>query len=65
MTNKQIKNKVVYGMLVRLTFDGAFQRSKIYGQNASDERRKEFRNYMSSMLPETFKAIRARNRYTD
>jgi hypothetical protein len=42
MINKEIQEKVIGGMIIRLTFDGGFQRSKIYRPNASGAKRKKF-----------------------
>jgi hypothetical protein len=65
MINSEMKEKVIGGMLIRLTFDGAFQRSKIYGKNVSSVKRKEFRDYMTTELPNIVLTIQKRKRYTD
>jgi hypothetical protein len=65
MGNKKIQEKVLGGMVIRLTFDGGFQRSKIYRPNVSDVKRKEFRDYLTSELPKIISAIQRRKRYND
>lgn len=65
MVNKEIQEKVLSGMVIRLTFDGGFQRSKIYKPNVPDVKRKEFRAYLTSQLPKILFAIQRRKRYND
>lgn len=65
MINKEIQEKVLGGMVIRLTFDGGFQRSKIYRPNVSDVKRKEFRAYLASELPKILSAIQRPKRYND
>jgi hypothetical protein len=65
IVNKEIQEKVIDGMIVRLTFDGEFQRSKIYGTNVSDTKRKEFRAFIASELPKILLSIQRRKRYND
>lgn len=65
MGNKKIREKVIGGMVIRLTFDGGFQRSKIYRPNVSDAKRKEFRAYLISELPKILLNIQRRKRYND
>jgi len=52
-------------MVIRLTFDGGFQRSKIYRPNVSDANRKKFRAYLISELPKILLAIQRSKRYND
>ena len=65
MSITKIKNKVREDVIVRLTFDGAFQRSKIYKKKISDHDRKEFRKYMAIILPRTINKIQKWKRYSD
>ncbi|MEP7377401.1 MAG: hypothetical protein ABI675_28620 [Chitinophagaceae bacterium] len=65
MTSKEIKANVIGGMVIRLTFDGGFQRSKIYKPNVSDAKRKEFRAFLTSELPKILLAIERRKKYND
>ena len=65
MRSKEIQEKVIGGMIIRLTFDGGFQRSRIYRPNVSNANRKGFRAYLISELPKILLAIQKRKRYTD
>ena len=60
----EIKKAATEGILVRLTFDGAFQRAKIYKKNISNVQRKEFRNSVAALLPKFLKKIQKRKRYS-
>lgn len=60
MGSKEIQEKVIGGMVIRLTFDGGFQRSQIYRPNVSDARRKEFRGFHTSECPKTLFVIKRR-----
>ena len=60
-----VKEKVIDGMIIRLTFDGGFQRSRIYRSNVSDVKRREFRKYLALELPKILMSIRKSKRYCD
>jgi hypothetical protein len=65
MTSREIKEKVISSMLVRLTFDGSFQRSKIYSSKASAKDKKKFRDFMASELQQFLKNIEKQGSYSD
>lgn len=60
-----IKQKATEDIIVRLTFDGSFQRAKLYKSNASVLERKLFRQHMAVKLAGILNKIQARKRYTD
>lgn len=63
MTVIETKKVAKESMIIRLTFDGAFQRAKIYDKKATDAERKEFRNTIADLLPKYLKRIQNRKRY--
>jgi hypothetical protein len=65
MNFAKIKTTAKEDIFVRLTFDGAFQRSKIYKRNVPDTNRKEFRKFMAVILFQTLGRIQKRKKYTD
>jgi hypothetical protein len=64
MNLTSVRKNVLQDILVRLTFDGSFQRANIYKKNVSDEMREEFRKSLASILPVTLDKILARKKYT-
>src|SRR5262245_61793553 len=65
MATRKLKTKVVSGILIRLTFDGAFQRAKIYAKSIPEEKRKALRKYITFELPKTLRANEKRKQYSD
>lgn len=65
MTNTNIKHAATEGILVRLTFDGAFQRANIYRRNLQSFQKKKFRNSIALLLSKYLKQIRNRKKYKD
>lgn len=65
MKKSDLHTKVVEGIIIRLTFDGGFKRSKIYAPKASESQRREFRRYLSSKLSEIISEVELKKRYSD
>ena len=65
MKKSDLHTKVIEGMIIRLTFDGGFKRSRIYAPKASESQRREFRRYLSSKLAEIMLEVQLRKRYND
>lgn len=63
MTIIETKKVAKESMIIRLTFDGAFKRAKIYDKKATDAERKEFRKTIADLLPRYLKRIQNRKRY--
>jgi len=65
MSIVNIKDAAIDGILLRLTFDGAFQRANIYKGNLKAVQRKEFRNSIAVLLSKYLKQIKKRKKYKD
>ena len=65
MAINETKKTARESIFLRLTIDGAFQRSKIYEKNVSDASRREFRKFIGELLHKTLTEIQRRERYTD
>ncbi len=60
-----LKQNVLQDILVRLTFDGAFQRANLYNNKATDKEKKEFRRSIAELLPITLREIQQKKDYSD
>ena len=57
--------EAINDILIRLTFDGAFQRAKIYKENTTALERETFRRSMALLLPITLNEILAKEKYSN
>ena len=62
MAINETKKTARESIFLRLTIDGAFQRSKIYEKNVSDASRREFRKFIGELLHKTLTEIQRRER---
>jgi hypothetical protein len=66
MTIRSIKAQIIDNIIVRGTFDGALQRSRVYlDDQSTPAQRKVFRHYLSRELDELLRDILGRKRYLD
>jgi hypothetical protein len=63
---RSIKAQIIDNIIIRSTFDGGLQRSRLYSDGQSTpEQRKAFRHYLSRELHDLLESIIARERYSD
>ena len=60
-----IKKKVIDDIILRLTYDGSFQRANIYKKGIPDKNREEFRKYLAFLLSITLDKVLGKKKLTD
>ena len=65
MNIEDYKNEEVENVILRITFQGAFQRAKVYSANALEQNRLKFRVFLAKKLKKILHKIHEIDNYDD